>query len=110
MSSILGLRWLLSRAHSGVLPTHCLNFENQQKKGKATMMNNRSRVLYYFALPALLLAACAFQPLPASAQMTSVGIDCSQIAALQLLKQDNMGAGLALIECGIVQGGRPTAG
>ena len=74
------------------------------------MMNNRSRMLYYFALPALLLAACAFQPLPASAQMTSVGIDCSQIAALQLLKQDNMGAGLALIECGIVQGGRPTAG
>jgi hypothetical protein len=39
--------------------------------------------------------------------MTSTGIDCSQIQALQLLKQDNMGAGLALIECGIVGGGQP---
>jgi hypothetical protein len=73
------------------------------------MMKRRSRMLWYLALPALLLAACVFQPLPASAQMTSVGIDCSQIEALQLLKQDNMGAGLALIECGIVGGGKPSA-
>jgi hypothetical protein len=74
------------------------------------MMNNRSRMLCYIALPVLLLAACVLQPSPASAQMTSVGIDCSQIQALGLLKQDNMRAGLALIECGIVQGGHPTDG
>jgi hypothetical protein len=73
------------------------------------MMNNRSRMLCYFALPVLLLAACVLQPLPASAQMTSVGIDCSQIQALQLLKQDNLGAGKALIECGIVRGGQPSS-
>jgi hypothetical protein len=40
--------------------------------------------------------------------MTSVGIDCSQINALQLMKQDNMRAGRALIECGIVRGGQPS--
>jgi hypothetical protein len=48
--------------------------------------------------------------LPAVAQMTSVGIDCSQINALHLLQQDNLRAGRALIECGIIQGGRPTTG
>jgi hypothetical protein len=73
-------------------------------------MNNRSKRFCYFALPVLLLAACVLQPSSASAQMTSVGIDCGQIQALQLLKQDNMGAGRALIECGIVQGGHPTTG
>jgi len=45
------------------------------------------------------------QPTSAVAQMTSVGIDCSQIQALGLLKQDNLGAGRVLIECGVVQGG-----
>jgi hypothetical protein len=64
----------------------------------------------YLTLPVLLLAACVVQPSVASAQMTSVGIDCSQVQALQLLKQDNLGAGLALIECGIVRGGQPSAG
>src|ERR1700687_480462 len=73
-------------------------------------MNNRNKMLCYFALPVLLLAACVLQPSLASAQMTSVGIDCSQIQALQLMKQDNMGAGRVLIECGIVQGGHPTTG
>jgi hypothetical protein len=38
--------------------------------------------------------------------MTSVGIDCSQIQSLNLLKQDNMRAGKALIECGVIPGGR----
>jgi hypothetical protein len=52
------------------------------------------------------LAAIVFQPATAHAQMTSVGIDCAQIQNLQLMKQDNMRAGQALIECGIVQGGR----
>jgi len=60
----------------------------------------------YLALPALVLAAIVLQPAPAHAQMTSVGIDCAQIQSLQLLKQDNMRAGQALIECGIVRGGR----
>jgi len=73
-------------------------------------MNHRSRMLYYVALPTLLLAACVFQPSLASAQMTSVGVDCSQINVRSLMKQDNMRAGLILIECGIVQGGRPTVG
>lgn len=72
--------------------------------------NDRSRMLCYFALPVLLLVASVFQPRPAHAQMTSVGIDCSQIEALGLLKQDNLGAGLALIECGIVRGGQPEHG
>jgi hypothetical protein len=68
-------------------------------------------MLCYFALPALLLAACVLlQPSRATAQMTSVGIDCSQIQALQLLKQDNLGAGRVLIECGVVPGGKPSAG
>jgi hypothetical protein len=34
--------------------------------------------------------------------MTSTGIDCADIARLNLLKQDNMRAGLALMECGVV--------
>jgi hypothetical protein len=40
--------------------------------------------------------------------MTSVGIDCSQIHALGIDKQDNLRAGLVLIECGLVQGGHPS--
>jgi hypothetical protein len=39
--------------------------------------------------------------------MTSVGIDCSQVQSLGLLKQENMRAGTALIECGIAHGGQP---
>ena len=42
------------------------------------------------------------------AEMTSTGIDCSEIAALNLLKQDNMRAGLTLMECGVIP--RPIAG
>jgi hypothetical protein len=45
---------------------------------------------------------------PASAQTTSVGIDCSQIRSLRLLEQENLRAGAALIECGITPGGRRT--
>jgi hypothetical protein len=60
----------------------------------------------YLALPMLFLVACMLQP-AAQAQMTSTGIDCSQIAALHLLQQDNMRAGLTLIECGVVKGGTP---
>ena len=66
-----------------------------------------NRTLCYFVLPALLLAACVLQPVSAQAQMTSVGIDCSQIQSMGILKQDNLRAGRALIECGLVQGGKP---
>src|ERR1700680_4753973 len=107
--NILGLRWLLSRTRNGVLPTHHRNFENQQKRGIEKMRNSRCRALCYFALPAVLLAACVLQPSQASAQMTSVGVDCSQINVPSLMMQDNMRAGLILIECGIVQGGHPSA-
>jgi hypothetical protein len=69
--------------------------------------SNRTKTLWYVALPILIVVACVLQP-QARAQMTSTGIDCSQIGALRLLMQDNMRAGLALIECGVVQGGRPT--
>lgn len=71
------------------------------------MTNDRSRALVYVALPIIMMVACVLQP-QARAQMTSTGIDCSQISSLRLLQQDNMRAGLTLIECGIVQGGRPS--
>ena len=74
------------------------------------MMNNRSRMLCYFTLPALLLAACVLQPSPASAQMTSLGIDCSQVNVSRLLMEDNLGAGRLLIECGYAPGGQPAGG
>jgi len=60
------------------------------------------RMLWHGALSLLLVAVCAFAPGLAQAQMTSVGIDCSQIAAMHLLVQDNMRAGLALMECGVI--------
>lgn len=61
------------------------------------------------AICMLALAVCALA-LPAMAQKTSTGVDCSQIAALHLLQQDNMHAGQTLIECGIVQGGHAEPG
>ncbi len=61
------------------------------------------------AIGMLTLAACALA-VPAVAQKTTTGIDCSQINALHLLHQDNMRAGLTLIECGIVQGGSDEGG
>jgi len=64
-------------------------------------MNKRKITICLFTL-----AVCAFA-IPAIAQMTSVGIDCSQITQHRLLVQDNMRAGKALIECGIVAGGGP---
>jgi len=74
------------------------------------MVNKRSKMLCYLALPVLLVAVFVVQPSPANAQMTSVGVDCSQIDVPSLLKHDNMRAGLILIECGIVRGGQPGAG
>lgn len=71
--------------------------------------NDGSRTFWYVAFSVAILAACILQP-QAWAQMTSTGIDCSQIGALRLLQQDNMRAGLTLIECGVVQGGKPQGG
>lgn len=68
-------------------------------------MTNRNRL----AICLLALAVCALA-VPAMAQKTTTGIDCSQIAALHLLQQDNMRAGLTLIQCGIVQGGSEEGG
>ena len=70
----------------------------------------RSRWSWYLALPIFLVVACVLQPPAAQAQMTSQGVDCSQVSALGLLKQDNMRAGLILMECGIVRGGEPAEG
>lgn len=73
-------------------------------------MTARNRMFWYFALPALLLAASVLQPTPALAQMTSMGIDCSQIQALRIYMQDNLGAGRVLLECGWGRGGQPAGG
>jgi hypothetical protein len=64
---------------------------------------------YKLAIVMLALAVCVVA-VPAMAQRTTTGIDCSQIAALHLLQQDNMRAGQTLIECGIVQGGKDEGG
>ncbi len=69
--------------------------------------NDRSRTFWYVAFSLAILAAFILQP-QAWAQMTSTGIDCSQIATLHLLQQENLRAGAALIECGVVQGGTPS--
>ena len=62
-------------------------------------MKNRN-----LAISILALAVCVFA-LPAMAQMTSVGIDCSQLSSVHALSQENLRMGKALIECGIVKGG-----
>ena len=41
--------------------------------------------------------------------MTTTGIPCSEIAQRHLLMQDNLGAGLTLIQCGVIKGGTPGA-
>ena len=74
------------------------------------MRNSRCRALCYFALPAVLLVACVLQPSQASAETNSLGVDCSKIDVASLMMQDNMRAGLILIQCGIVQGGQPCSG
>ena len=73
------------------------------------MRNSRGRALCYFALPAVLLVACVLQPSQASAETNSLGVDCAKIDVASLMMQDNMRAGLILIQCGIVQGGHPSA-
>jgi hypothetical protein len=39
--------------------------------------------------------------------MTSVGVDCSQVRALSIDKQDNLRAGKIMIECGLAAAGDP---
>ncbi len=70
-------------------------------------MNCSSRLLRYSAM---LLAGCALAAVPAVAQLTSTGLSCQQIQSQNLVKQDNMRAGLTLIECGVVKGGSPLLG
>lgn len=71
---------------------------------------NHSRNTLWWTLPALVLVACILAPGFAQAQKTTTGIPCSEIASRHLLMQDNMGAGLTLIECGVVQGGNGERG
>ena len=70
-------------------------------------MKHSHKLLWCSALP-ILLAVCVMSPVLAQAQMTSVGIDCSQLAAIHALQQENMRVGVALMECGVVP--RPTGG
>jgi len=65
-------------------------------------MRHGNKTLWYGALPVLLLAYCVLSPEFAQAQMTSVGIDCSQLAAIHALQQENMRVGEALMECGVI--------
>jgi len=69
----------------------------------------KGRMLWYVALPVLLGIACVLQPALVLAQRTSPGVDCSQINVPSLMMQDNLRAGLILIECGIVPGGGQAA-
>jgi len=66
------------------------------------MKTTSSNRTWHIALPLLIVAACLLGPGLAQAQMTSTGVDCSQIAAKHLLVQDNLRAGLILMECGVV--------
>src|SRR5579884_2438829 len=81
------------------------NFEIQVQGRERDKMNNGSKL----AICTLSVAICALA-VPAMAQMTSVGIDCSQLSAIHAVVQENLRVGKALIECGIVQGGRPEGG
>ena len=69
-------------------------------------MKDGHKWLWYGSLSVAVLAACVFMPGLAQAQMTSVGIDCSQLGAIHALQQENMRVGKALMECGII----PTPG
>lgn len=58
-------------------------------------------------MPKAVLAAFLMVPMAVHTQVTSAGIDCSQVAPLHLLLQENMRAGLTLMECGLAP--RPVA-
>src|SRR5579862_4895922 len=106
MRNTLGPRRHRNQRRSSEVHLHNLKLEKwlQEKRKNPMEMSARVRTLGYFTLPVLLLVACVLQPAPVRAQMTSVGIECSQIQSLRLMEQENMRAGRALIECGIVKG------
>jgi hypothetical protein len=56
------------------------------------------------ALPLLVAAMCV----NSMAQTTSVGIDCADIRKLGIDKQENLRAGIVMIECGELPGGDPS--
>ncbi len=58
---------------------------------------------HVYVVSILLVAAC----IPSLAQMTSVGIDCSEIRSLGIDKQENLRAGIVMIECGLAPAGSP---
>jgi len=75
--------------------------------GEQMNKSDSRKALWSLALPMVFGAACVLQSATAAAQMTSVGVDCSQVVNQGILMQDNMRAGRVLIECGIVRGGQP---
>ncbi len=66
--------------------------------------HGRNRTLWGFGITILTVTVCLCSLSPLQAQMTSTGIDCSQITVLHLLQQENLRAGRALIECGVIPG------
>jgi NHL repeat len=66
---------------------------------------NQAKILTHCLLPILVV----FAGMPALAQMTSEGIDCTQINILGIDKQENFRAGHVMIECGLLPGGDPSA-
>jgi len=70
-------------------------------------MKTKSRAMLpkFLALSTFVLPICCIQE-TAAGQMTSAGVDCSQIGVLHLLQQENVRAGRILRECGVVPGDR----
>lgn len=66
---------------------------------------NRKKAASHCALLILVVMA----RIPGVAQMTSVGVDCSEVRALGIDRQDNFRAGKVMIECGLAPGGDPAA-
>jgi hypothetical protein len=66
---------------------------------------NRTKVPPHYLLALVVAFACQ----PVLAQMTSEGVDCSQIHVLGIDKQENFRAGHVMIECGLLPGGDPSA-
>ena len=54
----------------------------ESSRGERRKMRTTILKSCYMALPTLILGACIAGPTVAQAQMTSVGIDCSQVASL----------------------------
>jgi hypothetical protein len=70
---------------------------------------NRKQIPLHYALPVMIsLALALVGSLPGFAQMTSEGVECSQIRALGIDKQDNLRAGKIMIECGLAAAGDPS--